>query len=60
MRLLPGDPIRMLVTAQTMSIMTEDDIQFLRHLPGADAARFKVDFPDELSGMGGIVHSHQW
>jgi peptide/nickel transport system permease protein len=50
MRLLPGDPIRMLVTANTMTIMTEEDIQFLRHENGLDRPLVEQYF----TWMGGI------
>ena len=51
MRLLPGDPIRMLVTAQSMTIMTEEDIEFLRHENGLDRPLVEQYF----TWMGGIL-----
>ena len=51
MRLLPGDPIRMLVTAQSMTIMTEEEIEFLRHENGLDRPLVEQYF----TWMGGIL-----
>ena len=51
MRLLPGDPIRMLVTAQTMTIMTEEDIEYLRHQNGLDRPLVE----QYVTWMGGIL-----
>jgi peptide/nickel transport system permease protein len=52
MRMLPGDPIRMLVTSSELSEMTEEQIQELRH-------EFGLDRPmamQYITWIGGVCH----
>jgi peptide/nickel transport system permease protein len=52
MRLLPGDPIYMILTAGQMSNVTEEQVQALRHEYGLD----RPLVTQYLSWVGGILH----
>jgi len=51
MRLLPGDPIRMLVTAEAYVQMSPEEVEFLRHQNGLDRPLIEQYF----TWMGGVV-----
>jgi peptide/nickel transport system permease protein len=51
MRLLPGDPIRMLVTAEAFVQMSPEEVEFLRHQNGLDRPLIEQYF----TWMGGVV-----
>jgi peptide/nickel transport system permease protein len=52
MRLLPGDPVRMLITASNTESFSEEQIQLIRHQNGLDRPMV-VQY---LSWVGGLLH----